>query len=76
MLRELKTLTRRGGAVLIGASPRILRSSVAIVLRRHIYIADALQIVSAREAGGDTLVTGDRRLAEAARAEGLHALLL
>ncbi len=76
MLRELRTLTRLGGATLVGVSPRILRSAVAIVLRRHVYVADALQIVSAREAGGDVLVTGDKRLAEVAEAEGLHALLL
>ncbi|MEM2940535.1 MAG: hypothetical protein QW304_03170 [Thermoproteota archaeon] len=40
------------------------------------YVADALQIVSAKQAGARKLVTGDRRLAEVSMIEGLEVLHL
>ncbi|WP_228546745.1 hypothetical protein [Hyperthermus butylicus] len=47
-----------------------------LVLRHHIYVADALQIVSARYAQADLLATGDKRLGQVAAAEGVKALVL
>ena len=46
----------------------------ALVLRRHIYEAEAHQISTAREAICDVLFGADRRLIQVARDEGIHAI--
>ncbi len=74
MLRESVTLSRLRRLLIVSVSPAILRSSIELVLRYHIYVADALQVASARSVGSSTLVTGDRELAKVAEAEGLRAL--
>lgn len=71
MLRELRTLARLQRARLVGVTPQLLMASMKIVMRHHVYVADALQVASAREAGADELLTGDRALAEVASREGL-----
>lgn len=74
MLRESVTLSRLRRLLIVSVSPAILRSSIELVLRYHIYAADALQVASTRSVGSSTLVTGDRELAKVAEAEGLRAL--
>ncbi|MBC7091395.1 MAG: type II toxin-antitoxin system VapC family toxin [Nitrososphaeria archaeon] len=76
MLREAKTLLRLRKLLVIGISPSILRNSIELVLKHHMYVADALQIVSARRANSSILVTGDRRLAVIAEKEGLKILCI
>lgn len=76
MLREAKTLLRLHKLLVIGISPSILRNSIELVLKHHIYVADALQIVSARRANSSILVTGDKRLAAIAEKEGLKILCI
>ncbi len=49
MLREMKTLSRLNRVKIIGITPGILRESIKLVLKRHIYLADALQILSAKK---------------------------
>ena len=46
------------------------------MLKHHIYIADALQIVSAIKSRSRLFVTADKELAHVAEREGLSALLL
>lgn len=76
LLREMKTLTRLHRLIVIGVSPSILREAVKLVLKHHIYVADALQITSAITSKSTTFTTGDRDLAEIAKAEGLKAMYL
>lgn len=45
-----------------------------LILRHHIYEADALQISSSKEAGCNLFLGADARLTQAARKEGLNAL--
>jgi len=45
-----------------------------LVLRHHIYEADALQISSSKEAGCNLFLGADARLIQAARKEGINAL--
>lgn len=71
MLRELRTLARLQGARVIGVTPPLLRASINIVMRSHVYVADALQVASARGVSADEFLTGDRALAEVASREGL-----
>lgn len=75
-LRETKTLARLHRVILVSISPTILKKSIEIVLKYHIYIADALQIASAIKTKSKTFVTADKKLEHVARMEGLNTLLL
>lgn len=74
MLKEHITLSRLGRLVVVNVSPQVLRASMKLVLKHHIYVADALQIASAKKANSRIMVTGDKELADIADAEGLKAL--
>ena len=76
LLRELKTLSKLHRLIVVGVSPSILREAIRLVLKHHIYVADALQIVSAIKSKSGKFVTGDKDLAYIAKAEGLKTLLL
>ncbi len=75
MLREVKTLTRLGSLVVVPLGAKILRGSVAVVLRHHMYVVDALQIATCKYVRCDTLYTADKKLA-AAEAENVASVLL
>ena len=62
--------------MLVPVRARILFESWRIVERRHIYVADALQIASARHVGANSFMTGDRRLHNVATLENINAVLL
>lgn len=74
MLGEFMTLSRLHRLVVVSVSPSILRSSIELVLKHHIYVADALQIASAKKVNSSIVVTGDKELASIAEAEGLKTL--
>ena len=50
--------------------------SWALVEKYHIYQADALQIVSAKNLAADQLLSGDQRLVEVSRKEDIIATYL
>ena len=60
--RETKRLLKLGLLKVVPVRSRLLVSTWKLVLRHGIYVADALQIVSARYAKADLMVTGDKRL--------------
>jgi len=74
MLRETATLSRLHRLFIIGVSPSLLSASIGLVLRYHIYVADALQIVSAKKFNSSLMVTADKRLVSVAESEGLECL--
>jgi len=76
MLREIATLSRLYRLLIINISPNILRDSIKLILKHHIYVADALQIATAKGINSPIIVTGDKRLASIAQAEGLKALYI
>jgi predicted nucleic acid-binding protein len=57
-------------------TPKTIRESVKLVFKYHLYMADAIQIISAKQANARNLVTGDRRLAEVSMVEGLKNAVL
>ncbi len=57
MLKELITLSRLRRLVIVSVSPQALRDSIKLMLKYHIYVADALQIASARKANSNVVVT-------------------
>jgi predicted nucleic acid-binding protein len=76
LLSESATLSRLRRLLVVGVSPSILRESVELVLKHHVYVADALQVASAKSIKSDRFVTGDGDLARIAKAEGLSTVYL
>ena len=76
MLRETRNLTKTNRAIILYVSPRILRETVKIMFKHHVYVADALQLASARKIEAKTFVTGDKELANIAVLENLNPLYL
>ena len=74
LLRESRTLAGLLRLKLVPISPALIRETVELVLKHHVYSADALQIASARYANCKYLATADSRLAEAAAAENLETI--
>jgi predicted nucleic acid-binding protein len=71
---ETMKMMRLGSIHVLPITSGSLVESWALVLRRHLYEADALQISSAKEAGCDLLLGADDRLIQAAREEGIEAI--
>lgn len=71
---ETMKMIRLGSIHVLPITSGNLVESWALVLRRHLYEADALQISSAKEAGCDLLLGADDRLIQAAREEGIEAI--
>lgn len=74
LLREMKTLVKLRRLIIVEVSPRVLRSTINLVLKHHIYVADALQIVSAVKSRSNIFVTGDKDLAKIAEIEELKTI--
>jgi predicted nucleic acid-binding protein len=74
LLREMKTLARLHRLMLVDVSPKVLRQTIKLVLKYHIYVADALQLASAAKVGSKMVVTGDRSLAKIASHESFQVI--
>ena len=61
---------------IITLSESILESSWDIVIKHHVYVADALQITSAIEVGCNEFYTGDEKLHKLALSSGLNSIYL
>ena len=53
-----------------------MESSWDVVMKYHIYVADALQIVSAIEVGCNEFYTGDKKLHKLALSSDLNSIYL
>jgi len=73
-LSETKILRRLYRLKIIGVSPPLLRETIKLILRYHIYAADALQIASAKTVKSTAFATGDKKLVSIAEKEGLKAI--
>jgi predicted nucleic acid-binding protein len=75
-LNEVKRLGKARSAEVVPVSGSLIAEAVTLTLRHHIYVADALQVVSCQTVSDAGFVTADRRLAGVARGEGLKALVI
>ena len=73
-LNEVKRLGKARSAEVVPVSGSLIAEAVALTLKHHIYVADALQVVSCQTVRDAGFVTADRRLAGVAKDEGLKAL--
>jgi predicted nucleic acid-binding protein len=76
MMREMRILSRLHMLRVVGIIPRLIRDSIQLVFKYHIYIADALQIASAKAINSSKFLTGDKRLAEIAEQESLQYIYI
>ncbi|MHB8568375.1 MAG: type II toxin-antitoxin system VapC family toxin [Nitrososphaerales archaeon] len=58
---------------ILPAGSKVLASSWDLILKYHIYQADALQLVTARRAGCDLFVSADKKLLDCAKLERLFS---
>jgi uncharacterized protein len=73
LLAETKRLIKLGIAKVVPVRSKLLAQSWLLVEKHHIYQTDALQIASAKNIGVDQLLSGDRRLVDASKKEGINA---
>ena len=69
---ETRLLVKLGQLKLIPLSLKIIISAISYVFKHGIYIADAIQLTSAKDF--DALLTYDKRLAQVAHIEGLNVI--
>jgi uncharacterized protein len=74
LVSESLKMSRLESLSILPMTSSALAASWSLVSKHHIYVADALQISSSKEAGAEIFLGADRRLLEAAAAEGLKAV--
>ncbi len=72
-IAETTRLIKLGVAKVAPLRSKLLTQSWLFVEKYHIYVADALQIVSAKNLDVDRLLSGDRRLVDVSREEGVDS---
>ncbi len=72
-INELGRLNRYGSIKTIGITLPLVFDAVYVLLKYKLYVADALQIVSCRQAKCERFFTADRRVHEAALSEGINS---
>lgn len=75
-IAETTRLIKLGAAKVIPVKSKLIAKSWFLVEKYHIYQADALQIVSAKDLGVDQLLSGDQRLVEVSKKEEIDATYL
>ena len=74
LVSESLKMSRLESLSILPMTSSALSASWSLVSRHHIYVADALQISSSKEAGAEVFLGADRRLLETASAEGLKVV--
>ena len=73
---ETRRLIRLRLLKIVPVRSRLLVRSWKLITKYHVYIGDALQILSAKYVNADKLITSDRRLYDIAIAEGINSLYI
>jgi hypothetical protein len=76
MLNEMDLLNRSQSIVVEEVSQSALKDSITLVLKHRIYVADALQIATAKISSAEVFFTADRQLGAIAEKEGLKTVIL
>jgi predicted nucleic acid-binding protein len=75
-IAETVRLMKLGVVKVVPVRSKLLAESWPLVEKHHIYEADALQIVSAKNIGADKLLSGDQRLVDISNKEEINAAYL
>lgn len=76
LITETLRLIKLGLIKTVPVRTKLLTESWALIEKHHIYQADALQIISAKHIKADQLLSGDKKLADIAKTEGINATYL
>ena len=69
---ETKKFVAMRRLIILPITGRLLEQCRELIVKRHIYQADALQLVTASYSGSMLVITADKRLAECAKVEGIE----
>ncbi len=75
-LLETRRLIKLGQLIIVPLKTKVLKESWKILEKHHIYVADAVQIASAKHVEATEFLTGDRKLHEVALKEEINSTLL
>jgi predicted nucleic acid-binding protein len=75
-IAETLRLIKLGLVKTIPVRTKLLTESWSLIEKHHIYQADALQIISAKYINTDQLLSGDKKLVDNAKKEGINATYL
>ncbi len=73
-LSESVKMARLGSLQIIPITTKCLIESWMLLLKYHLYVADALQILASKEVNCDLLLSADGMLIEIAKKEGIKAI--
>lgn len=73
MQNEMEVMVRMGLFKIVPVS-NMIAESIPLILKYHIYVADAIQILACKQEKCDLFVTFDKKLGEVARAESINTL--
>jgi predicted nucleic acid-binding protein len=73
-LAESQKMIRLGSMQILPLSADILVESYILIVKHHIYQADALQIATCRTVKSELFISADRRLLKVAKDENIRAL--
>lgn len=74
LLGESARLARLGVLSITPLRAKLVRRSWTLLLKHHVYAADAIQVAAALHVRADVLLTSDAQVARSASAEGLRVL--
>ena len=69
LYRELYVLSKLGFFRVLPVSSEIITKSIPIILKHHIYLADAIQIATCKKEKCEIFLTFDKKLENIAKAE-------
>ena len=75
-LEEMKRLGKSRAAEVVAVSGSLMAEAVTLTFKHHVYVADALQVVSCQTVADAGFVTADHKLAGIAKDEGLQVTLI
>ncbi len=75
MLRELGSLERSSAVEIFPVTSQIIRNATKTVLEQHLYIVDAIQLETCKDAKSDKFCSADMELNAAAKKAGLVTVL-
>lgn len=76
MLDEFQEMGRLQALSIIEVGHALMQDAIGFVFKHHIYIADALQVATAKAEFADLFVSGDKKLVNVAAKEGLETRLV
>ena len=73
---ETRRMLKLGLIIAVPLKIKILGESWGLIEKHHIYVADAIQLVSSKYVNASQFLTGDKRLHEVAVEENLNSKFL